>query len=443
MKTRLLSFLLFSFFGSLTAQINVSEGFESGITPAGWSVVGGFGTFNSAVPCAGTKSVYAGLYNANTFAYLRTSGYLSDGNQINVSFNYKRTVGAFAGVIRIYYDVNGSDNWVELVNSSYFNANSCDALNGYIGPGVIPVGSSIRFRLQANWSSGTTTVYIDDFSAVQTPMPLYSTEYTFDTTYNNTVGTNPFTSSNTSFAADRNGQTLKAMNVNANSTAAIPVNLLPVSNYSRTVSVWYKTNTNGSYPGIFSYGAAANSQTFGVYLNPSGGPIFQGYANDYDFGGTYNANTWQHLVVSYNGTAVKMYMNGALLGTRNYSLNTGVSDFKLGNNTTTIAFDDLKIYNYVLSDAEITNLYTNNTLSTSDFNQNKSEVKFYPNPAHDVLTIETALEIQSIEIFTVQGQKVLSTNQKQINVSDLAAGMYMVKIQDAENNSISKKIIIK
>ncbi|MQP23481.1 T9SS type A sorting domain-containing protein, partial [Flavobacterium sp. LMO8] len=107
------------------------------------------------------------------------------------------------------------------------------------------------------------------------------------------------------------------------------------------------------------------------------------------------------------------------------------------------AIDDLKIYNYALNATEISSLYTNNTLSTSDFSQNNLEVALYPNPVNDILNIETALELQSVEIYNIQGQKVLSSNQKQINVSDLAAGMYMVRIQDIDNNIATKKIVIK
>ena len=103
----------------------------------------------------------------------------------------------------------------------------------------------------------------------------------------------------------------------------------------------------------------------------------------------------------------------------------------------------MKIYNYALSAAEVSSLYTSNTLSSSDFSQNNLEVALYPNPVRDVLNIETNLDIQSVEIYNIQGQKVLSSNQKQINVSDLAAGMYMVRIQDAENNIATKKIVIK
>ena len=82
------------------------------------------------------------------------------------------------------------------------------------------------------------------------------------------------------------------------------------------------------------------------------------------------------------------------------------------------------------------------TLSENDFNSTTSFI-LYPNPVNDVLNIETTLEVKSIEIYNIQGQKVLSSNQKQINVSDLAAGMYMVRIQDADNNIATKKIVIK
>ena len=107
------------------------------------------------------------------------------------------------------------------------------------------------------------------------------------------------------------------------------------------------------------------------------------------------------------------------------------------------AIDDLKIYNYALSTTEISNLYTNNTLSTSDFNPNNLEVVLYPNPVRDILNIEIENDIQSIEIYNIQGQKVLTSNQNQINVSGLATGMYVVRIQDAENNISTKKIVIK
>ena len=152
----------------------------------------------------------------------------------------------------------------------------------------------------------------------------------------------------------------------------------------------------------------------------------------------------------YDGTTAKIYKDGVLLGSQAKSWNT-INDNNLFRIGTSFAgagsfsgvIDDLKIYNYALEQADITSLYTNNALSSSNFTQNNLEVALYPNPVRDILNIETVLDIQSVEIYNIQGQKVLTSNQKQINVSGLATGMYVVRIQDAENNISTKKIVIK
>lgn len=72
-----------------------------------------------------------------------------------------------------------------------------------------------------------------------------------------------------------------------------------------------------------------------------------------------------------------------------------------------------------------------------------SEITIYPNPVNNVLNIETELKLQSVEIYNTQGQKVLSSNQKQINVSNLATGIYIVRIQDVDNKIATEKIVIK
>ena len=50
-------------------------------------------------------------------------------------------------------------------------------------------------------------------------------------------------------------------------------------------------------------------------------------------------------------------------------------------------------------------------------------------------------EVDSIEIYTILGQKVLESKNKQINVSSLATGIYMVRIKDTENAISTKKFI--
>lgn len=58
------------------------------------------------------------------------------------------------------------------------------------------------------------------------------------------------------------------------------------------------------------------------------------------------------------------------------------------------------------------------------FNQN---VKLYPNPVQNQLTVEGLEEGAEISIYTTTGEMVLSTNQSIINTSDLLQGIYFLK----------------
>lgn len=71
-------------------------------------------------------------------------------------------------------------------------------------------------------------------------------------------------------------------------------------------------------------------------------------------------------------------------------------------------------------------------------------VKLYPNPVHDVLNISTEESISSAYIFNVTGQCV-STEQgniKELNVSNMPAGMYMLHLQ-LDNGTKSSQLFIK
>jgi hypothetical protein len=81
------------------------------------------------------------------------------------------------------------------------------------------------------------------------------------------------------------------------------------------------------------------------------------------------------------------------------------------------------------------------TLSNTDFNKNL-KASIYPNPAADNFTIQIENEIKSVEVYSLQGQKVLTDNKKQINVSGLSKGMYMVRIED-ENGGIATQKLVK
>jgi hypothetical protein len=80
------------------------------------------------------------------------------------------------------------------------------------------------------------------------------------------------------------------------------------------------------------------------------------------------------------------------------------------------------------------------TLSVSDFNSNLT-FSLYPNPANAILNIETANEIKSVEIYSLQGQKVLTSTSKTINISSLSKGVYMVRVEDTEGGIATQKFV--
>ena len=51
-------------------------------------------------------------------------------------------------------------------------------------------------------------------------------------------------------------------------------------------------------------------------------------------------------------------------------------------------------------------------------------------------------EVKSIEVFSLQGQKALTTTNKNVNVSNLSKGIYLVRIEDVDNAVSTQKLIV-
>jgi hypothetical protein len=113
-----------------------------------------------------------------------------------------------------------------------------------------------------------------------------------------------------------------------------------------------------------------------------------------------------------------------------------------GGNYFNGAIDDLKIYNYALSQAEVTALFNApGTLATSENIGSTTDISIYPNPVKDILKIKSNEEVQSVEIINTLGQKVLQSKANQINTSKLAPGVYMILVKDFKNQTATKKFI--
>ena len=124
---------------------------------------------------------------------------------------------------------------------------------------------------------------------------------------------------------------------------------------------------------------------------------------------------WKVLTISYTAEKTVSY---AFRLTKKYGVgNTGVS------------FDNISL------------TVVRATASVSDVND--FQFNIYPNPAKDVISFQSELPLERVEIFSLTGSKVLSqsNNVEQVEVGNLAKGIYMLKASAADGKVATQKLI--
>lgn len=80
------------------------------------------------------------------------------------------------------------------------------------------------------------------------------------------------------------------------------------------------------------------------------------------------------------------------------------------------------------------------TLSNQEFNN--EALKIYPNPFNNIINIFVENEsIASVNIFDIQGRKILASSNNIIDTSSLESGIYIISIELSNKKILSKKII--
>ena len=185
---------------------------------------------------------------------------------------------------------------------------------------------------------------------------------------------------------DRFGQSNKAYSFDGvNDFISLP-NILPVQ--LGTISFWFQTNSSNDQ--ILVYHANQNSENGWGTANQNAiedhtGISFGGASYVFDNGSgiayyhptALLLNQWYHMAVTYNNSTAFCYLNGTLIYTMDISSETA-------NNLPTMTyigrpnwatrffsgkFDDLGVWNRVLTQQEITNLYDGCNLNVSITNQ--------------------------------------------------------------------------
>ncbi|MBK7557559.1 MAG: T9SS type A sorting domain-containing protein [Chitinophagaceae bacterium] len=166
----------------------------------------------------------------------------------------------------------------------------------------------------------------------------------------------------------------------------MPSDLLPTAN--RTVSFWFNAASVSIRPFMLGYGGNGGppGTSFLMGLNASGCGCYHTQAHHNTNAVSYNyvtdpVNQWVHWVVTINGSTTKMYVNGSLVANvpGSFTSNTYVSgrDLAIGVmvNAAGIApytdingsyfqgkLDDIRIYDNAMTDAQVQDLYTNETM---------------------------------------------------------------------------------
>jgi hypothetical protein len=426
--------------------------FRLGLTESG-----GAGFFNGAID--DLKIYNYALSQAEVTSLFMNNSLVTPVNLPSISSISSSAVTTSLATINYSLNANNGQT-TSVVNYGLSSSNLSSQVVGFGASGNANASGTISmtgltpntqyfYQIEATNSAGTTQSSILNFTTIAVGEPI--AEYNFNNTYNNVNGNTPFISgAGIALTTDRNMAANSALSLNNVGTyATIPG--LPYGNSPRTISLWVKM-TSFSSTGLnhmFNYGTSTTS--YGAFLDPANVIHYQNrFGSNRHVASTPNPlDTWQHFVFVYDGTNSKIYKNGSFLTSvaLNWSTVNSGDIFRIGlsqdyeSGTFNGVLDDLKIYDYELSAFQAQELFTNNTLSTEKINQNNLEVTLYPNPATNLLTIKTVSEIKSVEIYNLQGQKILKATQKEVNISTLASGMYMVKIQDVDNKIVTKKII--
>ncbi len=191
-----------------------------------------------------------------------------------------------------------------------------------------------------------------------------------------------------------------------------------------------------------------NSETKTLNGQASLTPAAGGAAGFYNITGittnVYPANTWISVAFTYdsvNGVityTIDGVKNTLSIGGYNITKNLLPSQYNLINqiSATNAALNTGAIDNYVVSAENAATLATGAQANTN------VKLSLYPNPTSDFLNFSA--KITSVEIFDAVGRKVSATKavNNQVDVRNLAKGVYMVKFE-TENGTQTQKFIKK
>lgn len=358
------------------------------------------------------------------------------------------------------------DNSPMSSNHGNFIFGSDAYVSGAVDPARCITGTLDELHIYQRALTAAEIVTVKNSTALATPTvvtPILNFE--FNTSLSNVGNTVTLTTTDSqtptgvAYVNDRNGNINSALRMQ-NKCYIANAYTLPTGKNQRTVSFWL--NREASLGHFWAWGQAISNRAYGFNVgattaNAGSAAGFNNYGygtgNSLTVADSPMTNVWEHYVFTYDGLNATIYKNGVLLntGTRpswdtlgNILVFGGSPEYYNSQHQfATFKIDDFQVYNTFFNSVEVLALYNyQNTLGSQNFTSNSLKASIYPNPTSDNINIEMENEVKSVEIYSLLGQKVLSVNTKNINVSNLPKGVYMVRIEDTNNTITTQKLII-
>lgn len=205
--------------------------------------------------------------------------------------------------------------------------------------------------------------------------PIYKFE--FNNSRTDASGNHTFSTTTTSsFVQDRFGNANQAIQIDFLDPISVNLPNIPLGTTARSISFWasFRNAPATSTIFLFDYGSpnmnqafrliqretqiAASGRSSDINTNPSERFRYRTYGNN-----------WYHYVMTYDGTTCQVYRNGNLYinAATPTTWNTVGTTFQLGSvlsqvfgsqTSRNVAYDDLEVYNSVLTASQIQNMYT-------------------------------------------------------------------------------------
>lgn len=263
---------------------------------------------------------------------------------------------------------------------------------------------------------------------------------------------------------DRFGNANKAYAMKDGAYIALP-DAPSLKSSEMTVSMWVKTDSlsasNHGHDAIYvvvNTTTSAYFSSFGIFTSTSSNN-YAGICQDGPAESAYSYSTsplalaqWQHVVLSMNTDSIIMHVDGnrAFAIAKNFVTDYSSDSVYIGTPANSFynghlngAVDDIRVYNRILSDAEVDTLFSepNPVQVGVQTWAAQADIAVYPNPTSASIHLNAFYDLS---LYDSMGNLVkMQAASNQMNLMDLPTGMYILVLMDEQGGVVQRSKVVK